>query len=462
MTTAEARSEDSSWRAWLATAAALAVAYALYVGRGGPGVIPFAFLTLSIALVAAAVFARSRPRLPLRGRLGRILGFGLAVQVALLLVWPLTNPLNMSAPSAYLPFWLGMGTATIVLALPLFGIAREGPWRLLLLVGIHLAIGAWVISQVPEPFIDVWIMQADGVRALAEGVNPYLPIYPNIHGPDSPYYGPGLVVNGELTIGFPYPPLSLLLVLPGELLAGDPRYAHLVAVGLAALVMAAIRPGAIATGAALIYLFTPWTFMMVAGSWTEPLVVLMLALVVLAAVRAPWAIGLALGLLMGVKQYALVGLPLALLLLAPDPTTRWRIGWQSVLVAALITVPFALWDIGAFAWSAIGSLAVQAFRPDSLTYLAPLPGDWGPRLSVLAFVLLVPLAAFIYWRAPRTPAGFAASVALMLLVFFAFSRQGSTNYYVAVIGALCCSVAAVSEPSQPPRRMDEGHPPTLT
>ncbi len=442
MTTPEARSDDDSWRAWLATAAALALAYALYVGRGGPGVIPLAFLTLSIGLAAAAVLARTRPWLPLRGRLGRLLGFGLAVQVALLLVWPLTNPLQLGAPAAYLPFWLGMAGATVVMAAPLVGIHIADRWRLLALVGIHLAIGAWVITQVPEPFIDVWIMQADGARALVEGVNPYLPIYPNIHGPDSPYYGPGLVVDGELTIGFPYPPLSLLLVLPGELLAGDPRFAHLVAIELAALVMAATRPGRVATGAALLYLFTPWTFLMVAGSWTEPLVVLMLALVVLVAVRAPRLVGPALGLLIGVKQYALVGLPLALLLMAPDWRTRWRLGWQSVLVAAVITTPFAAWDVGAFAWSAVGSLAVQAFRPDSLTYLAALPGDWGPRLSWLGFALLVPLALVLAWRAPRTTSGFAASAALVLLVFFAFSRQGSTNYYVAVIGALCCAIAA--------------------
>jgi hypothetical protein len=442
MTVAEARPDDGSWRAWLATSSALALAYALYVGRGGPGVIPLVFLTVSLGLAGAAVLARTRPWLPLRGRVGRLLGFGLAVQVALLLVWPLTNPLQLGAPSAYWPFWLGMAAATVVLAAPLAGIGSRGPWRLLVLVGIHLAIGAWVIAQVPEPFIDVWIMQADGARALVDGVNPYLPIYPNIHGPDSPYYGPGLVVDGELTIGFPYPPLSLLLVLPGELLAGDPRFAHLVAIGLGALVMAAIRPGGIAMTAALLYLFTPWTFLMAAGSWTEPLVVLMLAIVVMAAVRAPRLVGPALGLLIGVKQYMILGLPLALLLLAPDWRTRWRISWQSILVAALVTVPFALWDLGAFAWSAIGSLAVQAFRPDSLTYLAALPGDWGPRLGLLGFVLLVPLATLIFWRAPRTPSGFAASMALMLLVFFAFSRQGSTNYHVAVIGALCCAVAA--------------------
>ena len=439
---ARAQPSDDAWRAWFAAGSVLALAYALFVGRGGPGVIPFVLLAVSIGLAAVAVLARDRPSFPRRVRVGRLLGFGLAVQLALLLVWPLTDPLQLARLDAYLPFWLGMALVTALAAAPLFGVLREGNVRLLALVAVHLAIGVWVIAQVADPFIDLYIMQADGARALVEGVNPYLPIYPNIHGPDSPYYGPGLVVDGELTIGFPYPPLSLLLVAPAELLAGDPRYAHLVAIGGAALLMAASRPGPTATGAALLYLFTPWTFLMVAGSWTEPLVVLFLAATVTAALRAPRLVGVALGLLIGVKQYMLLALPLALWQLARDGKTRWRMGWQSVVVALAVTVPFVLWDLGAFWWSTIGSLAVQAFRPDSLTYLAVLPGDWGPRLSILGFLLLLPLGALIAWRAPRSPSGFAASVGLALLVFFAFSRQGSTNYYVAVIGALCCAVAA--------------------
>jgi hypothetical protein len=427
---------------WFAAASAVALAYALYVGRGGSDPIPLAMLTIAL-LAAGAAVARRRPlRLPILRGLGRLLGFGLAVQFALLFVWPVTDPLLLGSVSDYVPFWLGLAVAAILAALPAFGLARIGWVRLVALALIHLALGVWVIESAPDPHIDLWYMQVDGVRALVEGVNPYLPIYENIHGADTTYYGPGLVENGELTIGFPYPPLSLLLVMPGELLAGDVRYAHLVAIELSALVMAAMRPGAVAAKAALLYLFTPWTFLMAVGGWTEPLVVLLLSIVVLAAVRAPRVLGVALGLLIVVKQYALIGLPLALLLVAPAQRARWRIGWQSIAVAAAITVPFVLWDIDAFSWSTLGSIAGQVFRPDTLTYLAALPGDWGPRLSVVGAVVLLPVAALIAWRAPRTPSGFAISFAFMLMAFFAFSRQGGGNYYFAVIGALCCAVAA--------------------
>ena len=443
MTSVSQQAEDGDRRAWLAAASALTLAYALYVGQGGPYPIPVALLTVTLALSGLAVLARRPPRIAWPRGLGRLLAYGLTVQFALLFVWPLTNPLALSLPSDYALFWAGMAVAAAVAVMPLFGVSKTALWRLVALLVVHFAIGVWVIDQARDPFIDVWVMQRDGAIALVEGVNPYLPIYPNIHGPDSPYYGPGLVVDGELTIGFPYPPLSLLLVIPSQLVAGDPRFAHLIAIELAALAMALIRPGTTSTGAALLFLFTPWTFFTVAGSWTEPFAVLMMAVVALAAVRAPKLVGVALGLLIAVKQSMLLGLPLALLLLADDRRTRWRIGWQSVVLAAAVTLPLALWDLDAFVWSTLGSIAGQVFRYDSLTYLALLPGDWGPRLSLLGFVLLVPGLYLVARRAPRGASGFAASLGFLLLLFFVFSRQGSGNYHFAIIGAFCCAVAAV-------------------
>jgi len=447
------------WRAWWATVAALALGYAIYVGRGGPGPIPFIFLAIAIGAAAVAALARTAPHMGTGHGLRKLLGFGLAVELALLAVWPLTNPLAQDGPADYLPFWAGLALVAVVAVSPIFGALRHGYARLAILAALHLVLGTWVILIAPDPFIDVWVMQADGARALMDGTNPYLPIYDNLHGSDSPYYGPGLVVDGELTIGFPYPPLSLLLVVPGELLAGDPRFIHLIALELAAVAMAlAGRSSRTSMSAAHLFLFAPWTFFLVAGAWTEPLVILAVAGVLLAAMRAPRWLGLAVGLMISVKQYMLLGLPLALVFLARDRSERWRVGWQSVAVAAVLTLPFLAWDPDAFVWSTLGSLSGQIFRPDSLSFLAALPGEWGPRLSVFGFLLLVPVGGLALWRAPRTPFGFAASLGLMLLVFFAFSRQGSANYHFAVIGLLCAAVAASHADSEPPRPSAESTP----
>ena len=430
------------WRAWWAAAAALALGYAIFVGRGGPGPVPFVFLAIAIGAVAVAVLRRTPPRIGTAKGLPKLLGFGLAVEVTLLGVWPLTNPLAQDRLADYLPFWVGLAFVAGVAAAPIFGVARRGWLRLGILAALHFALGVWVILVAPDPFIDVWVMQADGARALVQGTNPYLPIYENLHGANSPYYGPDLVVDGELTIGFPYPPLSLLLVLPGELLAGDPRFVHLLALEFAAVAMALSgHLGRVSTSAALVFLYAPWTFFLVAGAWTEPLVVLSVAGVLLTATRMPRLLGVAVGMMIAVKQYLLLGLPLALIFLTRSGRERWRIGWQSVTVATVLTLPFFVWDPGAFAWSTLGSLAGQIFRPDSLSFLVALPGDWGARLSGIGFLLLAPVGALVLWRAPRTAFGFAASLGLMLLIFFAFSRQGSANYHFAVIGILCAAVA---------------------
>ena len=433
---------SEGWRAWWATLAALSLGYALYVGRGGPGAIPYLFLTVAIGTASVAALARTAPGVGSTAGLPKLLGFGLAVELALLAVWPLTNPLAQDSPADYVWFWVGLTAVAVVAAAPLFGLLRARWWRLGLLVGLHAALGVWVIGVAPDPYIDVWVMQAEGSQALLQGTNPYLPIYENLHGVDSPYYGPGLVEDGELTIGFPYPPLSLLLVVPGELLAGDPRFVHLAALGLGALAMAyAGRGSRVATASALLFLFAPWTFFLVAGAWTEPLVILAVSGIALAATRRPLLLGVAVGVAIATKQYLLLALPLAILFLARTRADRWRIGWQSTALAAITVIPFLAWDPGAFVWSTLGSLAGQIFRPDSLSYLAVLPVEWGSRLSTFGFLLLLPVGALVVRRTPRTAFGFAASLGLMLLVFFAFSRQGSANYHFAVIGILCSAVA---------------------
>ena len=49
------------------------------------------------------------------------------------------------------------------------------------------------------------------------------------------------------------------------------------------------------------------------------------------------------------------------------------------------------------------------------------------------------------WRAPRSPAGFAAATAVTYVTFFALNKQAFCNYYFFVVGALCCGVASADD-----------------
>ena len=426
-------------RAWLWALAALSLGYSVHLGGGAPH--PISFVLLGVAVVATALAVGAWQWSP-PSTVDRLLLFGVAAQSALLLVLPVDELLLGVGPIDRGVYVAGVAVATTASLILLM--RRSGPstWLFAFVVAMHFALGIWILGHSPSPFIDVWHFQQDGVDALLNGINPYQPIYDDIYDGTSPYYGPGIAVDGRLTVGLPYPPLSLLLAMPGKLFAGDHRFAQLLAIELAAVAVFLIRPGRIAAGAALVLLFMPRTFFMAERGFTEPFGVLLLAVTVLVAIRAPRFQGVAVGLLIAVKQYLLLGLPLAMLLLARRTRERWRLGLIATATAVVVTAPLALWDLGAFYRSTVEFLALQPYRADSLTFLALMPSDATAIRSLTAFALLLPALAFVELRSPRTPAMYAGAFAFLLLVFFAFGRQGSINYYFMVIGALCVAVAA--------------------
>ena len=176
------------------------------------------------------------------------------------------------------------------------------------------------------------------------------------------------------------------------------------------------------------------------------------------ACRRPALLPIALGLLLATKQYmALAVLPASVLLVPQNAGAggwrallpRWR-EWFKLLagaavVALVVTAPLALWHWRKFYFSVVTVQRYAPFRWDALSYLtwhAFGHGEPSPRLTViLPGVMASAAIALCLWRSPRTPAGFAASVGLIMLVFFAFSKQAFANYYFFVIGAMCCAVA---------------------
>ena len=184
------------------------------------------------------------------------------------------------------------------------------------------------------------------------------------------------------------------------------------------------------------------------NGWTDPLAVMAFALTAFVAIRKPAWLWIAGGVLFAIKQY-LIGLaPLAFLLWPGRP-------WQAVVrelgkaiaLALVVTAPLALWNISAFLKDVVLFQVFQPFRIDSLSYLAwyaritgSQPAAWVGFASMLAAMVMV------LWRAPRTPAGFAAGGATILFAFFAFNKQAFCNYYFVVIGALWCAVAGENRP----------------
>jgi hypothetical protein len=57
-------------------------------------------------------------------------------------------------------------------------------------------------------------------------------------------------------------------------------------------------------------------------------------------------------------------------------------------------------------------------------------------------------ALLVSRRCPRTPAGFALGLGLILLAFFALNKQAFCNYYHLVIAAFCCAAGAAKTAGQ--------------
>jgi hypothetical protein len=434
---------------WLAPASAFAVGAlgrSLQIANGGFAVEAVYWLAVSLAVVLLAA-AVERP-----DNIARVDAYIVPIIAGAVM---LANVAQLATarpgtfvhfePSAQIFFRAGIALLAAVAASAAWGAPRNGKLaQVSVLVAAHFAMGWLVIHVTPHPAIDVDVFHRDAIEALRSGLNPYRMTFPNIYS-DAGFYGQGLSVDGRLQFGFPYPPLGLLLAIPGRLLGGDHRYAQLVALETAAVLMAFARPGRFGTLAAVLFLTTPRVFFVLEQSWTEPFLVLGLAAVIFAACRSSRAVPWLFGAFVALKQYLVLALPAALLLL-PWPLRRNRVAplfAKAGAVAFGITLPFFLWGPGAF-WSSVVTLQFhQPFRVDALTILAWWVSlGYAPPPSFVPFLVAAIVMALLMWRLPRTAEGFGAMVGVTFLAFFAFNKQAFCNYYFFVIGAFCTSLAA--------------------
>src|SRR5439155_26001083 len=138
------------------------------------------------------------------------------------------------------------------------------------------------------------------------GHDPYQITFADIYGEGSGFYNPELVSGGRVQFGYPYPPLTLLLAVPGHVVAGDYRYSELAALVAAAGLIGYMRPTTTAKLAASLLLTTPRLFFVLEQGWTEPIALLMLAATVFHWTRSREASPWLCGLLTVTKQYLII------------------------------------------------------------------------------------------------------------------------------------------------------------
>lgn len=429
--------------AWLCGAVVFALGQASVADWGVLTPVALLWLVVSLVTGCLALVTPRRLRLPPRTE-ELVLGILLTIQVVQVVVTVPVRPLDTTDTGFFRLATLASSTAFLG---AVWGVARGGGRALFALaIAAWFAAQLWVLVHSVGVPIDVYVFQRDSAAALVDGENPYGLTFPNLYG-EQQVYGPGVVQGDRVMRGFPYPPLSLFLVLPGHVL-GDVRYGQLLATTLVAAAVGLSRRTPHAWLALGLYLFTPLGFCLTALAYTEPLVVGCLAATVLAPRgRLTW-LAVCLGLLLVVKQTMIFAVPLVLLLVSPEVRGRplGRLAAHACVAAALVTLPLALWDPAAFWRSVVVWQFEQPFRFGCLSFLAALADAIGrepPRALIVIPFALAGLATWIAHDKLRpSPASFSLALGVVLLLFFLFNKQAFPNYYLLVSGALCLAVIA--------------------
>ena len=441
--TANVRSPVAAFAAL--TVAAVVLGLALQIGNGFYEARALAALVLALLLAAAGVFAIPAVSLPLESsRFVRTL-LAAAIVVQLVALFAAEPGLYLRDDARLGLFRTGLAMEAVLIVAGATGLRPLARWWFAAVLAINVALGVWMLKASPNPRIDVVEVHKSALRALGLGRNPYTITFRNIYGRDISVYNPQAVVGNRVNFGYPYPPLNLLAAVPGHVLLNDYRYSQLAALVAAAALIGYAGASAAAQLAGVLLLTTPRVFFVLEQGWTEPVAVLVLAATMAAMIRRPLLFPWLAGLLLVTKQYLGLAGPLLWKCSASRSRGTWRFLTRAVVAGSIVTLPFLLWNVQAFIDAVVLLQTKEPFRIDSLSLVSwAARAGWGRGSFLWAVGAALVTLGVVLWRAPNTPAGFAASLALSSFAMFAMGSKAFCNYYFFVIGALCCTLAALA------------------
>lgn len=295
---------------------------------------------------------------------------------------------------------------------------------------------AWAAAIVldPAPRIDVWVILQQAADGMARGENMYQMVWV-----DSP----------GIKDAFTYLPWTAVLLAPGRWLAGDVRWALLLAflVGLACLVALGAREGARpssnALGAATLLALAPGSVTQAEQAWTEPLLFALLAAWALLVARGkPWWAVVPLALACASKQHMALLLPV----LACWPQFGLRRAAATAGLTGALIAPWFLASPSAFVHDTITLLV--GFHPirfaNTLFIAAQTELGWTPPFWLTGVIVLGTLGAacLIVRRRRAALPELLGWLALVLLVANLVNKQAFYNQYWLVGALVALSLAA--------------------
>jgi hypothetical protein len=359
----------------------------------------------------------------------------------------------------------GAAMGALFLVAGLLAVVGHGRLRAM---AFGLAVATQVVVMVflvhrGAPSGDVYLHLDGAVRDLLHGHSPYggSIMNPYTAAETARYIAPEMVRGDTITVGFPYLPATILSDVPGWLL-GDPRYSHVAAVLVMALVWWKLADDRTGKVLALLAVASPLTTPVATTGWVEPPIMAALALTCLAVRRgwkAPGALGVA--FLLASKQYGVAVLPFLLPVWRRLGTTAVAAG---VALAGALCVGFFAWAPSGFWNDVVTYIPLQAYRTDSVSLLVVVSEELGRPpswvTSVVPLVVGFVVSAFVAVRLRAGATASAASFGLGLLATVLLSKVAFANYFALVQAGLVTAAIAWSGDVRP--REDERDDPTLT
>jgi hypothetical protein len=330
--------------------------------------------------------------------------------------------------------------AAVLWLLPLLALRRAGR-ATLVLASLSFLVTSWIVIRYdPAPRIDVWISLQQATEGLRHGRNPYTMVWVGSPGvPDA----------------FTYLPMTAVLFAPVRWLFGDVRWLLTAALLVVAWLLPALSrprvgaparwgsPGGFAAGVRR--LLTPGQLVQSEQSWTEPLLLLQLVLVLWCVQRRQLgAAVVVLAVALATKQHVALLLPIL---------ACWRpFGVRRALLSAvgggLLCLPWFLASPRDF-WRDTVTFLLDfpplRFSPD--LYVAAYRNGWTPPFWLAGVVVLCTLAAIAAVVRRRTPPVWrlALWLATALLVVDLVNKQTFYNQYWLVGSLLLVALAAAPE-----------------
>lgn len=270
----------------------------------------------------------------------------------------------------------------------------------------------------PNPKIDVFDILKFGAQGLLRGINPYSNTYTPMYDGIAPNY-------------YSYPPGSLLLSLPSVLVSNDPRYALIIAeIIVALLIYKLVKNKQNKYVYSLIFLYNPLSQTVLEESFTEPLLLALLAVAMWFILKRKVVFSAVIfGLLLGTKQYSFLLFPLFIKLFPISKEKMVSVG-VALITLVVIVIPFYLWNSNDFFNDVVLAIFNQhAIQRDSLTFGSFL-SHLGISLNLAIYTITIfVLLLFAYLSKNINPSRFFYLSAFIVFAFFFFNRWAALNYY---------------------------------